>query len=66
MMPLTPLMLLLRDQPPERLHSRKHFPGSGIGLTLCKQVVDMHGGHIWIDSAPGLGTTVTFTLPAAR
>lgn len=47
----------------QRLHSQAEYPGSGIGLTLCKRIVERHGGHIWVDSAPGQGATFTFTLP---
>lgn len=40
--------------------------GTGLGLVLCKQFIDRHGGQIWIESAPGQGTTVFFTLPASE
>lgn len=46
-----------------RLHSKKHFPGSGIGLSLCKRVIEQHGGKIWVDSQPGKGSVFYFTLP---
>ena len=39
--------------------------GAGLGLTITKQIIDMHGGHIWVQSAPGLGSTFFFALPAA-
>ncbi|ELY50803.1 PAS domain-containing protein [Natronococcus jeotgali] len=50
----------------QRLHSRDEHDGTGIGLALCRRVVERHGGEIDVDSAPGEGTTFTFTLPAAE
>jgi signal transduction histidine kinase len=47
----------------KRLHS-KDVPGTGIGLALCKRIVEHYGGRIWIDSAAGEGMTVHFTVPA--
>lgn len=50
----------------QRLHTRQEYPGNGIGLAICKKIIEQHGGKIWLKSESGNGSTFQFSLPISH
>jgi light-regulated signal transduction histidine kinase (bacteriophytochrome) len=49
-----------------RVHGSERYPGTGVGLAVCQRIVDVHGGRIWVESAPGGGSQFMFTIARAK